>query len=139
MTRLGAKTPPEPPEEEEEEIEIEKPELAQEIEPLQLNQLDFALNPGVGDALGFGSGVLGFEISPDSIAQMDVFGIDDLDESPRRIFAVQPVYPLQLRREHIAGSVTLSKSTALSQVVKNRSEEEGDQVCLASRPDEFRP
>jgi len=99
--------PPEPPPEEEPEKEEDKPELQQEVKPLDLSQLDVALNPGVGDALNVGNAILGFGITPDTIAQMDIFELKDLDNNPRRIFAVGPVYPFKFKQEGIEGSVRL--------------------------------
>ncbi len=99
--------PPEPPPPEEEEVEEEKPELEEEMQPLDISQLDAALNPGFGDALNVGQAVWGFGITPDTIAQMDIFELKDLDNNPRRIFAARPVYPFQFKREGIEGSVRL--------------------------------
>lgn len=99
--------PPEPPPEEEPEQEEEKPELQQEMQPLDLSQLDVALNPGVGDALNVGSAVIGFGVTPDTIAQMDIFELKDLDNSPRAVVKVPPVYPFQFKREGIEGQVRL--------------------------------
>jgi protein TonB len=99
--------PPEPPPEEELEKKEEKPELQQEMKPLDLNQLDVALNPGVGDALNVGSAILGFGVTPDTIAQMDIFELKDLDNNPRLLFGVRPVYPFQFKREGVQGLVNL--------------------------------
>ena len=97
--------PPEPPPPEEDEIEEEKPELEEEMKPLDISQLDAVLNPGFGDALSIGQAVRGFGMTPDTIAQMEIFELKDLDNNPRRIFAARPVYPFQFKREGIEGSV----------------------------------
>ncbi len=99
--------PPEPPPEEEEVAEEDKPELEQEMQPLDLSQLDVALNPGVGDALNIGDAILGFGVTPDTIAQMDIFELKDLDNDPQRVVAVAPVYPFQFKRDGISGWVKL--------------------------------
>ncbi len=83
------------------------PELEQELQPLDLSQLDVALNPGVGDALSMGNAILGFGVTPNTIAQMDIFELKDLDNDPQRIVAVAPVYPFQFKRDGINGWVKL--------------------------------
>jgi protein TonB len=102
----------EPPEPEamEEEIEEEQPpepppELTEVVTPLDLSQLELALNTDIGGA-GFG------EISMDLAGQLDmmqesknvneIFSLNDLDRKPRVLFQRAPVYPpelLQARRE----------------------------------------
>ncbi len=99
--------PPEPPPEEEEVAEEDVPEMEKELQPLDLSQLDVALNPGVGDALNMGSAILGFGVTPDTIAQMDIFELKDLDNDPQRMVAVAPIYPFQFKREGISGWVKL--------------------------------
>ena len=97
--------PPEPPPPQEEEVEETKPELEEKQQRLDLNQLDVALNPGFGDALAMGTAIIGFGVTPNTIAQMEIFELKDLDNSPRRIFAVNPVYPFQFKRDRIEGRV----------------------------------
>jgi len=99
--------PPEPPPEEEPEEEEEKPELQEEMKPLDLSQLEVALNPGVGDALNIGGTIGQFGITPDTIGMMDIFELKDLDNNPRRLVAIAPVYPFQFKREGIEGWVKL--------------------------------
>jgi len=99
--------PPEPPPEEEEEEEEEKPELQEEMQPLDLSQLDVALNPGVGDALNVGGAIGQFGITPNTIQMMDIFELKDLDNNPRRLVAIPPIYPFQFKREGIEGWVKL--------------------------------
>lgn len=90
--------PPEPEEpEEEEEEEPEPPELQEEIPPLDLAQLELALNPGFGDVavdfqvdLNQGSG---------GAERVDaLFSMADLDQRPRAIYQPSPNFSATLRR-----------------------------------------
>lgn len=92
----------EPPEQEEE----EPPELEPEVEPMDLNQLELALNPG-----GMGSGVLqgDFGLDLNTMAQKadDVdalFSMSDLDSKPRAIYQPGPRIDAQVRK-HSPGTV----------------------------------
>ncbi|MCS6770616.1 MAG: energy transducer TonB [Kiritimatiellae bacterium] len=100
--------PPPPPEEPPEQKEEEEPppEIAEEAPPLDLSQLELALNPGSGD--GFGDMVARLtQIDPAS-AQVDadaIFSSADLDQMPRPVFQPPPEYPAELRRKRIEGTV----------------------------------
>jgi protein TonB len=83
--------PPEPEQEEEKEEEPPPPELAEEAPPLDLSQLELALNPG------FSEGWMGgdFAVKLNTVAsqndQMDtVFSMADLDQKPRVIYQPGP-------------------------------------------------
>lgn len=93
--------PPPPPEEEEQE-EIE--DIDEPPPPLDLSQLEAALNPGTGNAMAGAFGFGGFAIRPDSLADM-IFEIKDLDSRPKRLKAVAPAYPMELQRAGIEGTV----------------------------------
>lgn len=99
--------PPEPPPPEEELAEVDVPELEKELQPLDLSQLDVALNPGVGGALNMSNSLLGFGVTPDTIAQMDIFDLKDLDNDPKRIVAISPIYPYTFKRDKINGWIKL--------------------------------
>ncbi len=101
--------PPEPPpQDKEEELKNETPELVQEAELINLNQLEFALNPGVGDALGIGSALIGNFANVINIEdEMQIFEIRDLDQPPRAFVRVAPLYPMALRAKKIEGKVEL--------------------------------
>ncbi len=99
--------PPEPPPPEEELVEVDVPELEKELHPLELSQLDVALNPGFGGALNISYALLGFGVTPNTIDEMDTFELKDLDNNPRRIVAIPPIYPYQLKRNKINGWVKL--------------------------------
>jgi protein TonB len=103
--------PPPPPEEqiEEEEVEEEQPELAEEVAPLDLSQLELALNAG------FGEGAIG-DFTVQLVNQLtsgggegddldQIFSLADLDQRPRVIFQRVPSYPPELRRANRQGTV----------------------------------
>jgi len=107
--------PPEPPQAPEEEIEKEKPpppppELTEQAPPpLDLAQLELALNPGT-----IGEGIAGnFHI--DIVEQLGgaagseemdrIFSLSELDSRPRAIFQRSPVYPSSMRRSGRTGTV----------------------------------
>ncbi len=99
--------PPDPPSEKEEIAEVDIPELEKDLQPLDLSQLDIALNPGVGGALNMSNALFGFGVTPDTIAQMDIFELNDLDNDPQRIVAIRPIYPFAPKRDKINGWVKL--------------------------------
>lgn len=101
--------PPPPPEEEPEQEEEEPPppDLADEAPPLDLNQLELALNPGGGG--GFGgdfavdlSSVLGGRAKGQSD---EIFSMADLDQKPRVVYQPAPQYPSELKGKNLQGTV----------------------------------
>lgn len=95
-------TPP-PPEETPPEEEIE--EVKQEREPLTLEQLELSMNP---DLSGLSSST--FTVPQIDIgSQIDelVYELSDLTRAPRPIRQPQPIYPPELRRAGIEGTVVL--------------------------------
>jgi protein TonB len=103
--------PPPAPIEEEVEEEEEPPEpppqLNEEAPPLDLSQLELALNPGFGEGLfGDFSIKLVDQIAEGGSEEMDrVFSLDELDQRPRVIFQRTPTYPAELRRSKRRGTV----------------------------------
>lgn len=97
--------PPPPPEQEEEKKEEEPPpQLEQESQPLDLEQLELALNPGFGDSLtGDFALKLAQAVSTDDLDR--IFSLSDLDQKPRVIFQTPPVYPPELRSRGVQGTV----------------------------------
>src|SRR5690606_24545422 len=72
--------PPPPPEEQppppEQEEELEEPEMEEPPPPMTLAQLEMALNPGSGDAVGdFGFG--DFDAGIDALSGMEIFSLAD--------------------------------------------------------------
>ncbi len=100
--------PPPPPMEEEEPPEPEPeepPPPAVDAAPLDLSQLELALNPGDG---GFGGG--DFAVNIGNVAgngdEVDaIFSLSDLDQKPRVVYQPAPIYPPELARKGLQGTV----------------------------------
>jgi protein TonB len=108
-TSLPPPPPPPPPEEEPEEEKPPEPppKLAEETPPLNLSQLELALNAGLGDG-GFGEFaiLLPARVAEDEEAANDgIFSLEDLDRKPRALFQSQPRYPQELLRARRRGTV----------------------------------
>lgn len=84
--------PPEPPRPPEEEVKQEQPELEQPPQQLDLSQLEAALNPGTGGAMG-NFQLEGFSVAPDVSGELMIFSIADLDSRPKRRKAISPIIP----------------------------------------------
>jgi periplasmic protein TonB len=106
--------PPPPPEEEKPEEEVDEPpptELTEQSQPLDLTQLEMALDPGFGDGVG-GAGALaggrlgggGSDADRDKDADA-VFAMADLDQAPRVMNQPPPRYPPELRSKKVRGTV----------------------------------
>lgn len=100
--------PPPPPEaEKEEESEEPPPALPEPSAPLDLAQLELALNPvgglGAGDFLirlpGMDGNATGQEETD------EIFSAADLDQMPRAVSQTPPDYPPELRRQKVSGTV----------------------------------
>jgi protein TonB len=91
--------PPKPPEQKEPEV---KPELQQEPPKLNLAQLEAALNPGMGSAVGdFSLNLAGF-----AAEDLDrIFELTEIDRVPQPIYQAQPAYPFAMSRAGIEGRV----------------------------------
>jgi protein TonB len=109
-----AETPPPPPPPElapEQEPPPEAPpELEEQAPPLDLGQLELALNPIPGDGAAgefavklLTPGAQGGEIADGGVEQ--IFSLADLDQRPRPIFQTPPHYPPELRRSRRQGTV----------------------------------
>lgn len=93
--------PPEPEQQKEPEPQEQPPQLAEEAPPLDLSQLELALNPGFGEG-----GLVGdFAIKLNTVVAQSsdnvdaLFSIADLDQKPRAIFQPSPVMTRELRRK----------------------------------------
>ncbi len=104
--------PPPPPQQEEEpepeeEEEQAKPELIEDAPPLDLAQLELALNPGFSDGWLGGD----FAVKLTNVATSDeevdaLFSLSDLDQKPRLIHPVDPV-PSAAARKKAPGTVRI--------------------------------
>lgn len=105
--------PPPPPvvEEKKEEPPPEEPpppELTETAPPLDLSQLELALNPGMGDGMG---GDFAVKLSPMGAegtgmqAADDIFSLADLDQAPRAVFQPPPSYPPEMKKKRQQGTV----------------------------------
>jgi len=95
--------PPPPPEEEEPEEDIE--DIEQEREPPTLQQLELAMNPDL-------SGLASSDFTVPTInmgqeLQEIVYELEDLTQKPRPISQRSPIYPPELKRNKIQGTVVL--------------------------------
>ena len=100
-TSLPPPPPPPPEEEPEEEPEPDEPppQLAEDVQPLDLAQLELALNPG----LGTGWSTLDFQVDLKTELTSGADGdglvdIADLDQLPRAIYQPAPILSAKLRR-----------------------------------------
>lgn len=85
--------PPEPEQEKEKPEEPPPPELAEEAPPLDLSQLELALNPGFGDGTGTGGDFavkLNTVVASQSDSSDAIFSMADLDQKPRVIYQPGP-------------------------------------------------
>ncbi|QHI70043.1 energy transducer TonB [Tichowtungia aerotolerans] len=92
--------PPEPEQEKKQEEEPPPPELSEEAPPLDLSQLELALNPG------FSEGWMGgdFAVQLNTVVSKNhdlnsVFSMADLDQKPRVIYQPGPTFTKQVRRK----------------------------------------
>jgi protein TonB len=100
MAKLEAPPPPVQEEvKEEAKPEETPPELTENAQPLDLSQLELALNPGVNDGLLGGDFVVKLNTGVTSEAkEVDaLFSIADLDQKPRIIYQPNPVMTKELR------------------------------------------
>ena len=93
--------PPPPPEEKPEEEEKEQeqpPELVEDIQPLDLSQLELALNPGFGDGMLGGDFAVKLNTEAGGANTEALFSMADLDQPPRAIFQRSPAMTPQTRK-----------------------------------------
>jgi protein TonB len=93
--------PPEPEQEEEQEEEPPPPALAEEAPPLDLSQLELALNPGFSEGwMGGGDFAVSLKTMVSKGDSLDsVFSMAELDQKPRPVYQAGPKMTKQLRRK----------------------------------------
>jgi protein TonB len=100
----AALPPPPPPviEEEEEpepEPEEEPPELIEDVQPLDLSQLELALDPGFGEGMLGGDFALRLNaLGGEGQAVDELFDLADLDQPPRAVYQPSPSLNAQVRK-----------------------------------------
>ena len=101
-------TPPEPPPPEPPPEQEPPPEMEPPPPQLSLSQLNMAINLGVGSALAgdFALGEIGVSAS-ETMEQISLFEISDLDAPPRKIRDGNIIWPPRMRREKIPGFIHL--------------------------------
>ncbi len=114
ISGANLEAPPPPPEQELEKEEPEPetaPELTETAQPLDLSQLELALNPGTGGGDGGGD----FEVKLFTTMNKRVADeesdalctMTDLDQPPRPVYQTPPEYPAELKQKKIQGSVLI--------------------------------
>jgi protein TonB len=92
--------PIEEPDEPEPEPEEQPPELAEEAPPLDLSQLELALNPGMSDGWLGGDFAVKLEGVGSSKEDVDaLFSLADLDQKPRVVYQPSPVVDAKARKK----------------------------------------
>lgn len=92
--------PPEPEEEKKADEEPPPPALAEEAPPLDLSQLELALNPGFGDGWPAGDFVVKLNTAASQGGELDsVFSMADLDQKPRVIHQPGPALDAAVRKK----------------------------------------
>lgn len=92
--------PPEPEPEKKQEEEPPPPELAEEAPPLDLSQLELALNPGFSEGWMGGDFAVKLNTVVTKSDQLDaVFSMADLDQKPRVIYQPGPTLDAATRRK----------------------------------------
>lgn len=95
--------PPAPPPEEQEPEEPPPPNLNDAPQPLNLNiDLDVAMGSG-----GVLNSLKSFADSNAAEDMLDTFSLSDLEKRPELVASVAPIYPSDMRKAKIEGTVTL--------------------------------
>ncbi len=102
--------PPPPPEDQppppEEQKDVDEPEMEEPPPPMTLAQLEMALNPGSGDAVGdFGFG--DFNSGIDALEGMQIFSLADVDKKPSALVMQTPMYPYSMQQSKTKGWVVV--------------------------------
>lgn len=131
---------PEPPKEEEKEEDIE---MKKEDQKLSLDQINMALNAGDGGMSAGGVSVQVFDIA-DNFDDM-IFEIADLDQAPVPLVQIAPVYPPELKRNRVQGTVNVvfivdeNGSVKRPSIEKSSNREFNENALKAVRQWKFEP
>lgn len=98
--------PPEPePEQEPEKPDEQPPELSEDTTPLDLSQLELALNPGFGEGWGAADFTVDLKTVTSAANDTDaLFSLSDLDQKPRAVYQPSPKITGEMRK-HAPGTV----------------------------------
>lgn len=93
--------PPEIEEEKEPEPEEKPPELTEDAPPLDLSQLELALNPTYSEGAMAGDFAVSLKtiVSADSKDVDALFSISELDQKPRVIYQASPIITKEMRKK----------------------------------------
>lgn len=94
-------------------LQVDVAAAVPELQALSLNALEGALAPGAAGDFGWGVslssggriGGTGTAVDAELAAAGGIFDAADLDQKPRTLFQVPPLYPAELRRKKTAGTV----------------------------------
>ena len=145
VAALPPPPPPPPPEEKEEEKAEDEPppppKLAEETPPLDLSQLELALNVGMGGGIG---GDFAVKLQVDTKAAATgteggddaLFSLSDLDQKPRVIFQPSPSVAPKLRKKTPATVYVIftvdPRGRVENPLVQSSSNPEFDAAALAA-------
>lgn len=102
--------PPPPPEEkppEEPEEPEEAPELSEEAPPLDLSQLELALNPSFGSGALTGDFAVKINVAEAATEDGGIFSLNDLDQKPRVIYQPAPKLTAAMRKATRSSEATV--------------------------------
>lgn len=133
--------PPEPEQQDEQEADEPPPPpaLADDVPPLDLAQLELALNPGLGGIDGAGDFAVRMAAiggQGDGKGVDELFSLADLDQKPRALFQQQPALTAALRKKvpatvHVVFTVDASGRVE-NPVVQSSSDPAFDAPVLAA-------
>ena len=111
---------------------------------MTLAQLEMALNPGSGDAVGdFGFG--DFDTGIDALAGMQIFSLADVDKKPTVLVQSTPLYPYSMQQSKTKGNVivecvlTAEAKVMRARAVKSSHREFEDPAIQAVQRSTFSP
>jgi len=121
--------PPPPPPPEERPEEPPPPKLDNAPQPLNLN-IDLDIAVGSGGAL---ASLAGLADASQSTDMLEAFSLSDLEKRPEIMASVAPVYPADMRKAKVEGTVTLIF------ILNEEGQVEDPRVDRSSRPEFERP